>query len=549
MAFRHGWASFAVMASLIGAAPLALAGPGGGSSGSSGASGSSGSSGASGVSGAAGVAGAAGSAGSAGGSDLDGGVAGGDGGDGYAVADGGTPGAILATPCADGDVSRCMYADPLVYDKKVQLPVAFDWDTNWIPDGSPLQVRFFVKLPAFSHVQMKGGLLAKWPEAITLTPVGLRKTGIIDFDYGLEVGAKAKLDVSVLGQDFGWEGDIPYLPNVDFHVKGQKGFEPWAWAPGATATGFTSKVTIFMVDITDIIIPIPGIGGGISLDVQGELGVNYHTEKVVIKPANTPVTIDAPSARHDWVQGAWAEYNVHPEGKMDYVGTIHLIPSFYVEILGKKFSIPITDFPYALNLGEQDWAFDDQLVHVPLPDIRPPAKPDLRADKVVVGDETILTIQLPNIGEAMAQIEAKTDSEVFKPLNPFVQFDPGKSATISVRFTPKLVGTQKATLTLETNDPDTPLILISLEGEGLAAPPDPVETEPDAGTKPPKDGGGAGGEAGDPTHVTLPGSNGDPSSSGGCGCRVAGDGPAPAHAPLLLLAGGLVLGARRRRRA
>jgi MYXO-CTERM domain-containing protein len=538
------------MAGLIGFSPLAIGAPGG-SGGGAGAAGAGGSGGA-GAGGVAGASGGAGTAGVAGSNNLDGGVpegGPGDGGPGYAVADGGTLGAILATPCADGDAFRCMYAAPMAYDKKVQLPVAFDWDTNWIPDGSPLQVRFYVKLPAFSHVQMKGGIIARWPESITLEPVGLRKTGLVDFDYGLEVGAKAKLDVSVFGKDFGWEGDIPYLPNVDFHVKGQKGFEPWAWAPGATATGFTSKLTLFMVDITDIIIPIPGIGGGISLDVQGELGVNYRTEKIVINPASTPVTIDAPTARHDWVQGAWAEYNVHPEGKMSYVGTIHLIPSFYVEILGKKFSIPITDFPYALNLGDQDWVFDDQLVHIPLPDIRPPDKVDLRADKVVVGDETILKINLPNIGEATGQIQAKTDSEVFKPLNPFVEFEPGKTATISVRFSPKLIGAQKATLTLETNDPDTPIILISLEGEGLAEPPDPEDPTPDAGTKPPKKDAGAAGGAGEPPQVNLFGSNGETGSSGGCGCRVAGDGPTPAGAPLLLLGGGLALASRRRRRA
>lgn len=488
--------------------------------------------------------------------DPDGGVPeAGTGDGGYAEADGGTPGALLAEPCAvDGDPWRCMAAGPLLYNKKVQLPIAFDWDTGWIPGGSPVQVRFFVKLPAYTRVSMQGYMAAYWPDPITIQVEGMRKTGVVEFDYGLEVGAKARLDVSVLGQHFGWEGNIPYIPQVDFHVKDAKGFDPWGWAPGATAQGFTKKVTLLELDITDAIIPIPGIGGGIALDVQGELGVNYTNKRIVVTPSNDDITGPDQETRHTWEQGAWAEYYIHPEGRLSYTGTLHLIPSLFVEILSKKFSIPLTDFPYSLELANQDWAFDPQLVHVPLPDVRSPDMAAQEAGKVVIGDQGLLSIRVPNVGEAIAHLVPKSSSNAFTVLTNYVDVQPGEEGEILVRFSPSLVGTSSAILEVETNDPDTPMLFIKMTGEGEAAPEEPEEEEPeakpDSGKKPPKKDAGVPDEEEDSDEVATQAVATD---SGACGCRAAGASEAPTSigfvAPLFAFAAALRLrrrGASRR---
>ncbi|MCC6649006.1 MAG: hypothetical protein IT374_25995 [Polyangiaceae bacterium] len=453
------------------------------------------------------------------------------------VADSGTPDALLAKPCADPtEPLKCLIADPIVFDKTVKLPIAFDWDTGWIPGGSPLQVRFYVKLPAFTHVKMQGAFQTTWPSPLTLYPQPGR-FGIVNFDYGLEIGAKAKLAVKILGQNIGWEGDIPYVPQVNFHVIGSKTFEPWGWAPGATASGFTAPLTLFQLPITDLIIPIPGISGGIELNVQGELAVSYTTEKISIKPnAKTPsqgptppVTKPDASTVHPWIDGAYAEYLVHPEGAVKYVGTIHLFPAIYVEVLNKKFSIPVgIDFPVSLTLDEQKWVFDDQLVHVPVPNIQPPALPGIvDFGQVPVGDQKTISVKLPNIGEARARMVGTLPAgTAFKLLDSSAEFDLGASGEIKVRYQPKTQGMTTTTLKLDTNDPDRPVIEVPLVGEGVGG--DLPSYQPDDAGAGGTGSVGAGGSSG---AGTVPGGAGGPASAptaddemgqaGSCGCRVS----------------------------
>lgn len=477
---------------------------------------------------------------------------------GYAIADGGTPDAHVAKSCVESENPfQCEEGGPLLFEKTVELPIAFDWDTGWVPDSSPVQVRFYVKLPAKTHVRMVGSLQAQWPKPIQIVVPGSRKTGVLDFDYGLEVGAKAKIDIKILGQDVGWEGDIPYLPNVDFHVQGQKFFDPWAWKPGVTASGYTPKLTLFQVPVTEIIIPIPGISGGIELDVQGELGVTYWTDRIVVTPKGgvtggpmAPITGPDAGTLQKWSDGAWSEYLVHPEGHVKYVGTIHLIPDFYVEILGKKLAIPLgVEYPIKIDLAEEAWTFDDQLVHVPLPNIK--VADDVKGidfGDVEIGGEKDVEIKLNNIGEEKGKIEASLKPKGnYHLLNAYSEFEAGKDTTFKVRFQPTSSGPADAILSLKTNDPDTPLIEIPLGGKGHD-PMDPVTGMGGMGGKPSVAG---------PNPTTAPpgmdagalaaGANTpDSAANGGCGCRVGEErGASPVAALVPLIA---VLALRRRRR-
>jgi hypothetical protein len=457
---------------------------------------------------------------------------------GFPVADGGTPGAHLAVPCEFDVNLQCMYFQPLKFEKKYELPIAFDWDTGWIPGGSPLQVRFYVKVPAYTNIKMQGGVQTTWPPSLTTIVPGIRKTGFIDFDYGLEVGAKAKVDINILGQHFGWTGDIPYLPNIDFHVDGYGGFDPWAF-DGVTAAGYTPSLQLFEIPITDLIIPIPGISGGIALNVQGELGVTYQTTRLVVSPSEPNITQEGASTVYPWKQGAWAEYYVHPEGIATYLGTLHLIPSFYIKILGATFNIPIYDFPFELELGSQDFIFDDELVHVPLPDLRPSQEP-VKFGQVTVGDQKILDVEIPNIGEARGRMAASTTSSDFKVLTVNKEVDAGDKTAIKVRYQPKFPGFSSGFLKLETNDPDSPIINIKLEAEGTPErvteypdTPKPGEETPDSGTKGP-------GNQADPTIRSI-------DEQGGCGCRATAFSSYPSSYQLAWLSLAAIAFVRRRR--
>jgi MYXO-CTERM domain-containing protein len=381
-------------------------------------------------------------------------------------------------------------------------------------------------------VRLDGDLETTWPEAMTLATPG-RRGGFLSFDYGLQVGAQAKIDVNVLGIPIKWTGDIPYVPQVDFHLKSAISFDSWAFAPDtATTSAFTAPVRLFEVNLLGLAgIPDELSKGGVALDVKGEIAAEYETLQIQIAEAalgETAIVSQTGTTTRAFPGGAFVEYDVWPEGKVYYTGTLHLIPAFFIEVLGKDFSIPLYDFPVSVGLGDQDFIFDPVRVHVPLPDL-------LGVDSVLdfgqvnVGDGKKLEIALSNIGEAKARATGFLDAnlaDTFKVLTPQVFVESMQSEDVNIRFQPTEAGTFEAKLTFVTNDPDARFQYVTLRGVGV---PQGEPTYPG----PEGTGGGASGEAGD---------------EGGCGCRVGGSERTP-NGALLGFAAVAWMVSRRRRRA
>jgi MYXO-CTERM domain-containing protein len=439
-----------------------------------------------------------------------------------------SPADVIAVYCSDSDV-ECTTAR-LEYEKTISLPIAFDWDTGWIPQGSSLQVRFYVKLPATTTVKLDGWLETTWPQAMTLATPGGR-AGLLAFDYGLEVGAKAKLDVSVLGIPVKWTGDIPYVPQVDFHIKGAKSFDSWAFAPDTvTASAFTAPLRLFEVNLLGLAgIPSQISKGGVALDVKGELAATYETLRIQIELAadgEAPILSQDGTTTRAFPGGPFVEYDVWPEGKVDYTGTLHLIPTFFAEILGKDFSIPLYDYPVSIDLGAQDFIFDPVRVHVPLPDLLE-VQPVLDFGQVTVGDGKKLSITLANVGEAKARATGFIDGQMadtFKLLTPQVFIASMDTNEANVRFQPPAAGSFETKLTLVTNDPDLRFQTVTLRGVGV----------PQGDPSYPGAGGGSGGpdaQSGD---------------SGGCGCRLAGEQHSSGGLVVAAAAAAIALARRRR---
>lgn len=400
--------------------------------------------------------------------------------------DGGLPPApadVIAEYCSDIDF-ECTSA-PLAYEKTVSLPIAFDFDTGWIPPGSGLQVRFFLKIPASTTVKLNGWLETTWPDAMTLaTPGG--PDAELYFDYGLELGAKAKIDVSVLGIPVHWEDDLPFVPQVDFHLMGATDFQSWGFAPnGPTVSGKTDKIRVLEVNLLDLAgIPSQIAKGGVALDVQGELSATYETERIRIElagAADADITTEDGMVNRAFLGGAFVEYDVWPEGHVDYSGTLHLIPTFFVEVLGKDFDLGLFDFPITFDIGTEDFVFDPVRVHVPLPDLEQ-VDPVLDFGSVSVGESKTLSVPLSNIGEAKARATGFVEGKTTKAFSlsaaetTIASMDSGK---VSVAFKPTNSGKAETVLTLVTNDPDNRFQTVTLRGNGVDGPvPKSDDTKP-----------------------------------------------------------------------
>jgi hypothetical protein len=431
---------------------------------------------------------------------------------------------VPATPC-NADPFFCERA-AIQFERIDALPIQWKFDTGWVPQNSPLQVHILAGVYANTHVSLAGALLTTWPQALDLETPGDAMGGDFGFHYGAELSAQGKIEVTIAGQTFKWTGDLPYVPQFDFQVEADKAFDAWAYDPGISLSSKTKPQKIATVSIADVVGgSIPGIDGGFELDVAMELNATYTTQQVVITTTDGMVTQGGAITKAGqksftpYLSGPSIDLDVHPEGTVDYDGVLHLIPAFYITLLGKSFQIPIADIPIAFPITKTDWIFEPERVHVPLPDLVSPKTIDL--GDVPVGQQAIVPYSLWNAGEAKVFALIASSDPAASPADLKLEIQPGITTDTAVAFTPTQHGDFSAKLLVTSNDPSEPDRVILLKGYG----------------------------AGDlPWTVAL--EDQDASQDSSCACRAAGDrgnGDASSGAIATLALGALVLRTRRRR--
>ncbi len=421
------------------------------------------------------------------------------------------------------------------YTYRASLFDTIDLDSGWVPAGSPLQLRFAFYMGGFTEVSLGGTLVSTWPVPLSEQLVGRLATGSLAMDYGVELLARMKIDLDIAGIHYRWEGDIPGTGRItgDYRMANTATFDPFA-LPGTSGRPIsiydaTDRATVLSYDAIGSFVSIPGIGGGVRVDLQGELTTDYQSDRIVVQGAD-PIVEELGTTRvlpdvgaSDF--GPSKDVTLHPEGTLGYHGTLHVFPNFFVSLLGRSWSYDVADLAIPLVDSGSNVAFDDATVHVPLPSIAMlPSAWDL--GEVAIGATSEQYLDLVNDGEAPLLVRARMIAVPFDVATDVVVVPPHAATRLAVYFAPEVEPTAAGTLFLETNDPDDPLVLVMLRGHGREVP-----VEVDAGV----------GDA----SVRAPG----PSNRGGCGCRVAA---APGHAGggalLAMLAFGAVVSVRRRRR-
>lgn len=391
----------------------------------------------------------------------------------------------LAIPC-EQDPYYCQTA-PISYEKVDALPIEWSFDTGWVPQNSPLQVHIWAGVYANTRVSLKGAYVTTWeaeqaPTLFLETP-GYPNGGTLAFHYGAELGAQAAVHIQVLGQKFDWVGDLPYIPQFDFQVDGKGQFDAWAFPPGFALSSQTQKQTLAQIGVGDIIGgSIPGIDGGFQLDVAMELTATYSTKQIVMVEVEDKPVAGGPILSQDgfshmmYSGGPYTEVDVHPEGTVDYDGTLHIIPAFYVELLGQSWSIPVADIPISFPITQTDWVFDPVRVHTPLPDLVLPVK-EIDFGKVEVGQKNLEAFDLTNAGEAKLAVAMAGDNDAFELWDTSLEIKAGETVQSAFRFVPKQAGEFKAIVLVSSNDPDAPLQQVLLKGTGVDGPALVIETD------------------------------------------------------------------------
>jgi MYXO-CTERM domain-containing protein len=503
-------------------------------------------------------------------------------------------------PC-DPDTYRCFTAEKIVLGKNLaELPLENGLNSGWIPSCSggnpsdPCSSLPSGNCPAIAaciqaamndskvDLSMLGDWDVAWPEIgkLQINPRKKPNGGKYSIKYklsptfGILINAfNYKNVITIDPFDLLKAIGTPGATEFNYEATGSCSFDPWAFSPPASCPVSGMPTDIFALPLSTL------TGDGIDQYVKIEIALvagtettfTWQTDEITVDGGDAPITATSPTTNIPYAGGSPAQVVAGGKGKLGYSGKTFLKPAITVlEIagikLGNGLKFPIDvgadiDFDGTLDIALKKTAFD-----VNLPDLYVPTT-TLDFGTVEVGQKGTKAVKLENTGDLMATSEfISANAMVFQAQPPTSQIEPKATGMVNVVFTPKQEGPIEATFTVNTNDPDVPLVTFKVKGKGKIT---PGEMPPDE--MPPETGGAAGmagmaaagtggtGEAGKAAVAGSGGSagkkaltdntapEGTSSDAGGCGCRTAGDERGGAPAAALGLLAGLAVLARRRR--
>lgn len=393
---------------------------------------------------------------------------------------------------------------PMSFLHREALFDAIDLDSGWVPGGSPLQVRFAVRLAGETEVALAGDLVSTWPESITATAEGTPDGGRLSVDYGLELVARIRFDL----EGIEWEGDIPIPGGIprDLRTAATTTFTPWV-LPGADprpvqAYDETESVRVLNVGLGSII-PIPGVDGGFEVALAASLRGSYQSERLILTPGEGAFEMELGSLRWLAPEGSWGagfDATMVPEGTLRWEAGVVLRPALYVEVLGSRFDLPIAEIPINVLDLMNPTEFETASARVPLPDLRVEPGTRVAFGSVDAGEESRANLTLHNDGEAPLELTIRAPSAPFEVEDGSFSMPPRSRLSLPVRFRPTEDGARTGMIVLFSNDPDGCTTPILLDGVGVAEP------MPDAGS--------------DAAIVADAGVIGGPTTPSGCDCRT-----------------------------
>lgn len=341
-----------------------------------------------------------------------------------------------------------------------------------------------------------------------------------------------------LTYDYNAEDLIDYVPgsNWNYEGKGSTTFPSWGYDLASL------KVTAPDLDAAQLFsIPFPSIAGKDPL--TGTLAINATTkptfsyQTLSAKLEGGMISTKGGTYQIPTTDADYLDIPATVAGEISYTGSLLIRPSVTITKIG-SFTLPFplvldissagVDLPYAsLPRKGIEVAFAPTTFHIPLPNLK--ALHSLDLGSVQIGQTGKKNADMTNTGEMNATFTAKSSDPQFTVVTS-KQTAPSKGKLpFEVVFTPAKAGVQTADITITSNDPNEPVQVMKVTGNGTEVPAPPPAT----GDEPTDDDGFKRG----------------PHESG-CGCKtVAATTTNGGYAALAIALGFAAMGMRRRRTA
>ncbi|MFV8752875.1 MYXO-CTERM sorting domain-containing protein [Nannocystaceae bacterium ST9] len=231
----------------------------------------------------------------------------------------------------------------------------FGLDTGWIPNNSPVQMRFYASAANTVGATLAGEAIYDWPSQ-QLRFVGDPDAGFFSYDVGIELYAGVKVDVALVQ----WESDL--LGPYDYAIDELAWFTPYLLAgnpdrPAAIASkteGFTlASVPI----IPDIVILSGNLDIDLAVDVEASLVCNRievagplgeavfvsEGEAIVVDPGEGPDDLELEATLYC---------------QLVTMPSLIVRPHLVMQVGFDEYDIAGIDIPIELPVVDQEVAFD-----------------------------------------------------------------------------------------------------------------------------------------------------------------------------------------------
>ncbi len=225
------------------------------------------------------------------------------------------------------------------------------FDTGWQPEGSPVQVRFYVTAQSQVGARLAGHARLE-RGAPGAAPLGLSYTADADsgsfwMDLGIQISGRLRINRPPVV----WEGAIPYAPSFDFRFADRKAFTPFLLeggpAPVATLDDEVGMQALINADLGGI----PDLGTArIVLKVGGHLHGELSGRSITTTLAGASLTqtqesqfAAVPDDGHTRIEG-----EARHEARSSFQGSLVLVPSVTVGA-GDK-GLTLAEFPIDIDL-------------------------------------------------------------------------------------------------------------------------------------------------------------------------------------------------------
>ncbi|MBI5487609.1 MAG: hypothetical protein HY905_09775 [Deltaproteobacteria bacterium] len=360
--------------------------------------------------------------------------------------------------------------------------IGMEWETGWVPSGSPVQVEMHFHLGCEFGAELDGKGVMVWPPSMSLYFQGEPRGGDFWQNVGIDFGANIRwdIDVPLIGHSTG-EMPIPYVPRIDIgclerdepssHAK----FTPFLLSGNpdtpATLTCTVGPILVFEYDVLDLV--LPEISAFASVLIQIWLTVDLHSylqgDKIVVSEHEQEITEE------------YGRATVYPRGApaMDMTAQyfadlsnqiiVTLSPRVEFEVLTFDFGFDIVNVNIPIPSLDDHWVFDPAELSFYFPDIS--NAPELDFGRTQVGRPRLKRFAVENVGFDDLKLYARSalpfgvDARLGDPTEePLTIPAPGMDDLI-VSFDPGGEGNATGILRLETNDPDEPWVDVRLKGE------------------------------------------------------------------------------------